>query len=209
MNRKKIKFISLMTIFGSIVFGFSSCSKHNENSPGVEFMPDMYRSPSLESNLAYVNKKGDTIQTNRTPVAGSIARGYIPYGYANTPEGYESAGINLHNPLEKNEIHLAQGEVLYGKFCVHCHGTTGEGDGLVADKLPGAPPSYKGALKTLPEGKIFHSITYGKGLMGAHASQLTKDERWKITMYVLKLQGNDPLAPVTAVVVDSTAKKIK
>ena len=37
-------------------------------------------------------------------------------------------------------------------------------------------------------GGIFHVITYGKGAMGAHASQLNKIERWKVAMYVRTLQ---------------------
>jgi mono/diheme cytochrome c family protein len=206
MNKKVTRIISLMAVFGCVTIGFTSCSKHDENSPGVEFMPDMYRSPSLEANLANVvqNEDGtfDTIISNRQPVAGTIARGYMPYAYANTTEGYEAAGANLRNPFSKNEANLKEGEVLYGKFCVHCHGAGGEGDGLVGGKLPGAPPSYKTVLKTLPEGKIFHSMTYGKGLMGSHAGQLTKEERWKLVLYVQKLQGND--APATAVASDST-----
>jgi len=82
-------------------------------------------------------------------------------------EGYENAGLHLHNPLSAADRanFEKQGEVLYGKFCVHCHGATGAGDGKVGSKLPGAPPAYDGTLKNLPEGKIFHSITYGKGLM--------------------------------------------
>jgi mono/diheme cytochrome c family protein len=154
-------------------------------------MPDMYRSPSLESNMAYVSlTNGNTLQANRPPVAGTIARGYLPYIYANDTAGYANAGRYLHNPLAKNEIHLTQGQELYGKFCSSCHGASGKGDGLVGDKLPGAPPSYSGAaLKNLPEGKIFHSITYGKGLMGSHASMLSTEERWKIVLYVQKLQN--------------------
>jgi mono/diheme cytochrome c family protein len=206
MNKKVTRIISLMAVFGCVTIGFTSCSKHDENSPGVEFMPDMYRSPSLEANLAKVvqNEDGtfDTIIANRKPVAGTIPRGYMPYAYANTTEGYEAAGANLRNPFAKNEANLKEGEVLYGKFCVHCHGAGGEGDGLVGGKLPGAPPSYKTVLKTLPEGKIFHSMTYGKGLMGSHAGQLTQEERWKLVLYVQKLQGND--APATAVASDST-----
>jgi len=196
-----------MAVAGMVTIGVTSCDKKNPNSPGIEFMPDMYRSPSYETNLAYVTKNGDTIQANRKPVAGTIARGYMPYGYANTAEGYEAAGANLRNPLEKNEANLKRGEELYGKFCVHCHGATGGGDGIVGGKLPGAPPSYTGALKTLPEGKIFHSITYGKGLMGSHASQLSQEERWKVVLYVQKLQGNDVLGTAAPVTADSTAKK--
>jgi len=193
MNKKITRIFALVTVVGCVTIGFTSCSKHDENSPGVEFMPDMYRSPSLETNLFTVvkNEDGtyDTVISNRLPVKGTVPRGFMPYPYANNPDGYEAAGAELHNPFPKNEVNLKQGEELYGKFCVHCHGANGEGDGLVGAKLPGAPPSYKGALKDLVEGKIFHSVTYGKGLMGSHAGQLSKEERWKVVMYVQKLQG--------------------
>jgi mono/diheme cytochrome c family protein len=192
MNKKVTKIISLMAVAGCFSIAFTSCEKHNANSPGVEFMPDMYRSPSLESNMAYVTIENgketmDTLQANRMPVAGTIARGFMPYGYPNTPEGYEAAGLNLHNPLPNNEMNLKQGEELYGKFCVHCHGKGGEADGLVAGKLPGPPPTYS-SLKNLPEGKMYHTITYGKGLMGAHAPLLSKEEIWKVVHYIHKLQ---------------------
>ena len=193
MNKNITKVFSLMAVFGCVAISITSCSKHDENSPGVEFMPDMYRSPSLEANLSTIvqNEDGsyDTIISNREPVKGTVARGYMPYSLPNTPEGYEAAA-QLKNPFEKNEVNLKEGEELYGKYCVHCHGAGGEGDGLVGGKLPGAPPSYKTVLKTLPEGKIFHSVTYGKGLMGSHSGQMTQAERWKLTMYVQKLQGN-------------------
>lgn len=170
--------------------GFSSCGKKDANSPGVEFMPDMYRSPSLEYYQVHT-VDGDTVNNAMKPVKGTVARGFIPYAYANTPEGYEAAGLNLRNPLAaaNRETWEKDGEVLYGKFCVHCHGATGAGDGKVGGKLPGPPPAYNGTLKNLPEGKIFHSITYGKGSMGSHASQLTQEERWKLVYYVQKLQG--------------------
>lgn len=192
MNKKVTKVISLMAVFGCVAIAFTSCEKHNANSPGVEYMPDMYRSPSLESNMGYVvldngKETGDTLQANRMPVAGTIPRGYMPNPYPATPEGYEASGANLHNPLENNEANLKEGQELYGKFCVHCHGAGGEADGLVAGKLPGPPPTYS-SLKNLPEGKMFHTITYGKGLMGAHGPLLSQEERWKIILYIHKLQ---------------------
>jgi mono/diheme cytochrome c family protein len=133
---------------------------------------------------------GDTINNAKKPVTGTVSRGYLPYAYPNTAEGYEQAGLNLHNPFfNQKEEFEKDGEVLYGKFCIHCHGATGAGDGKVGGKLPGPPPAYNGALKNLPEGKIFHTLTYGKGTMGSHASQLTQEERWKLVFYVQKLQG--------------------
>ena len=195
----KIKFACSCAFAGLLLAGFTSCGVKDPNSPGVEFMPDMYRSPSLEVYGTQVidNDTVHSTSARMLPVKGSIARGYIPYAYPNTPEGYENAGANLHNPLaaQSREKYELEGEKLYGKFCVHCHGATGDGDGKVGAKLPGAPPSYSGALKNLSEGKIFHSITYGKGLMGPHASQLTQEERWKLVYYVQKLQGPKETAP--------------
>lgn len=201
--KKVTQIISLMAVFGCITIAVTSCGKGDPNSPGVEYMPDMYRSPSLESNMTYISN-GDTMQANRTPAPGTIARGYMPYPYSNDTAGYASAGRNLRNPFPKNEANLKEGEELYGKFCVHCHGATGGGDGLVGAKLPGAPPSYSTTLKNLPEGKIFHSVSYGKGLMGPHAPLMTQEERWKVTMYVQKLQGPAETA-APAATADSTA----
>jgi mono/diheme cytochrome c family protein len=202
--KKVTQIISLMAVFGCVAIAVTSCGKKDANSPGVEYMPDMYRSPSLETNMTYTISTGDTLQSNRTPVAGTIARGYMPYAYANDTAGYGNAGRFLHNPFPKTEANLKQGEELYGKFCVHCHGATGQGDGLVGSKLPGPPPPYNGgALKNLPEGKIFHTITYGKGLMGSHASQVNQEERWKLVMYVQKLQHEGEAA--APVVTDSVA----
>jgi mono/diheme cytochrome c family protein len=184
--------------------GLSSCGKEDHNSPGVEFMPDMYRSQSLEYYQTHVIGT-DTIYNAKKPVHGSVARGFMPYPYANSTEGYEKAGVELKNPLSaaSREQWEKEGEVLYGKFCIHCHGATGAGDGKVGGKLPGPPPAYTSAsIKTLPEGKIYHSITYGKGMMGPHNSLLSSDERWKLVYFVQKLQG--PKADTVKTVSGST-----
>jgi mono/diheme cytochrome c family protein len=190
---KTIRYIFSLVIAGSTVMAVSSCGKGDPNSPGVEFMPDMYRSPSLETNMMQ-NYMGDSMMVNRTPVAGTIARGYMPEMY--TPadsNGYEMAGQNLHNPLAMNDQTLTEGKDLYTKYCVHCHGGTGAGDGPVGGKLPGPPPSYTSPpLMALPEGKMFYSVSFGKGMMGPHALLLTQDERWKIISYIrhdLQKQG--------------------
>ena len=43
-------------------------------------------------------------------------------------------------------------------------------------------------MKELKPGHIFHAITFGFNAMGPHASQLSRDERWKIVNYVHELQ---------------------
>ena len=192
---------ALMMTSSSMVF-FTSCE--DPNSPGLEYMPDMYRSPSLE---AYAENEfwADSMAT-RKPVDNTIPRAqspfsgndvphatYAPFEYANTTEDYQRAGEELKNPVPYSEEVVKQGQEVYEKFCVQCHGEKGKGDGPVAQnpKWPGPPPAYDGRIKDLPEGKIFFSIHYGKNLMGSHAAQISREDRWKLTYYVQKLQGHD------------------
>ena len=209
MNFTKIinlKTLTVGAIAGVMAFGLTSC-KNAPNSPGYEYMPDMYRSPALKYYNTHV-LNGDTLPCEMTPVAGTIPRGYMP----GIPVGmdYEKAGVYLKNPILYSDAVLAEGAAIYGKFCVHCHGEAGKGDGKVGLKLPGAPPAYDGPLKNLPEGKMFFTITNGKGLMGSHASQLNVEERWKVIYYVQKLQGHTPGQPAVADSVKTeTAQAVK
>lgn len=199
--KKNVKNISKYMVAALVIGVAATSCTSDPNSPGVEYMPDMYRSPAVEAYVDYDNMEN---LSARKPVAGTIAfsedpskaQFNMPYAYANTPEGYEAAGTNLVSPLETTQEMIETGAVLYTKFCMHCHGETGMGDGGVVTNggFP-PPPAYNGAaLKSLPEGKMFHSITYGKGQMGSHASQLTKEERWTIIQYVKVLQ-NDGVSP--------------
>jgi mono/diheme cytochrome c family protein len=54
------------------------------------------------------------------------------------------------------------------------------------------PPAYV-TLKDRTLGSIFHTITHGKNAMGPHGSQMNKDERWKVALYVRSLQNGGDL----------------
>ncbi|MCB0765166.1 MAG: c-type cytochrome, partial [Flavobacteriales bacterium] len=116
----------------------------------------------------------------------------------------EKLPMNLEagrGPWGPDTPEYAKGEQLYKDNCVKCHGETGMGDGSVITKGGHPPPTaYSGPLKDLPEGKMFHTLTYGKGAMGSHASQLNKEERWLVIQYVKYLQagGKMPSAAATA-----------
>ncbi|HRH38190.1 MAG TPA: cytochrome c [Flavobacteriales bacterium] len=209
----------------TVVALMASCG-HADNGPGVEYMPDMYRSPAVEAYVDYgqdpYTRSEELAQRQRQrpsarkPVEGTVAfsadpakaQFNMPYPYANTPEDYERAGLELKNPIVMTEATVEKGKVIYTKFCQHCHGVTGQGDGsVVTNGNYAPPPSYTAGLKDLPEGKIFHSLTYGKNLgMGSHASQLNKEERWLVTHYVQYLQnGGKMQREAAAPVADATA----
>lgn len=185
-------------VAGLAMLALASCSD-DKNHPGYEYFPDMYRSPSYET-YSQAAIFPDSVSA-LTPVKGTIPRGYMPYAYGASNEEYERAGAEMVYPahIGTDEKTMAEGKELYAMFCQHCHGKSGNGDGqIIKNGLFPPPPSYAtgnssrgGAMKDLSPGKIYHTITYGLNMMGPHASQLTADERWKITRYVQTLQGNN------------------
>ena len=94
----------------------------------------------------------------------------------------------LTNPVPVNEKTLADGKVLYERYCQHCHGENGEGNGSVGQVYKGVPNYKADAYLNMNDGHIFHVITHGKGRMWPHGSQLNPEERWKVVNYVRQLQ---------------------
>ena len=122
------------------------------------------------------------------PVEGSIARGWQPYEFPDTNEGYEAAKTNLNSPLENSSAHLTAGKELYGIYCAVCHGKKGDGQGILMtrEKFLGIP-SY--ADREINQGSIYHVLMYGKNAMGSHAGQVNDTERWQIAQHVMELRG--------------------
>lgn len=216
--------------FGTVALAaaslLSSCIKENPDSPGWEYFPDMYRSPSLETNMAsghdsvLVNgvwMKDTIVMANMMPPAGTIPRGFTPFPYENTPAGDSLASHFWKSPYTTTDELEAEGKFLYERFCIYCHGAAGDGNGKLVEsgKYASTPPNYAKVYADgkLTDGHIYHVITYGKNVMGSHASQLTPEERWKVVAYVERLgQGGKPYsermkAMAAAPAADSTAAK--
>jgi len=186
--------IAAAIIFAATV---SSCNHNFDQipvhvTPRVEYAPNMYVSEAyepvtlVEDSIDYPDAYNVMPYNNgsnlRLPVAGTIKRGVMPYHIPK--DSLEYANATLVSPIQPTEDVLAEGEVLYSRFCSHCHGSGGEGDGPVSLKLNGIANLQSARLKLVNPGHIFHVITHGKGLMLQHASQLEPLERWKISLYV-------------------------
>lgn len=203
-----------------MVLGLVSCSK-DPNSPGYEYMPDMYRSPSVE---AYVDYNHPEVQSARVPAKGTIpysedeskAIHNFPYPFqpanaSQEAEMYEKSVV-LKNPIkvtaENQQALVDEGKKIYEQFCTHCHGEKGDGKGTIVQngKITGVPDYKSANLMALPDGKMFHSISYGKGIMGSHAGQIDKEERWKVILYIRSLQndGKLPMESNGTIAADST-----
>jgi len=179
-----MKSILKITIALAFIISLTSCWR-DKTKPNYRYMPDMYNSVSYETYTNNPNFANGL--TSQLPVEGTIARGQVPYDYADTTEGYDAALLNLKNPFEINEANLENGNKMYTIYCASCHGTKGAGDGTLVqrEKILGVP-NYKD--RDITEGSIYHVIMYGRNMMGSHASQLTAQERWQVTMYVQQLR---------------------
>ena len=115
-------------------------------------------------------------------------RGWEPYDYPDTNEGYEDAKANLNSSIENSEAHKANGKELYGIYCAVCHGNKGDGQGILMtrEKFLGVP-SY--ADREITPGSIHHVLMYGKNAMGSHAGQVNAEERWQIAQHVMELRS--------------------
>ena len=184
MSGTKIKGI-LLVLLAVILSG---CNR-NRNNPGWDYFPDMFYSTAYETfseNPNFENK-----MTMRLPVAGTVPRGFIPFNYTIDAESRIRAGNDLINPLAPDSENLLKGKNVFTTFCTGCHGTGGEGDGnlYTSGLYPVRPRSLlsETAIK-LRDGEIYHSITLGFGSMGAHGSQISPDDRWKLVLYIRKMQ---------------------
>jgi len=172
----------IFTAAGCLVLG--SCDR-TRSSTGWDYMPDMYYSNAYESYTPNPNFEDNL--TMRTPVEGSIPRDMVPFDYEKTDEDRMAAGEELVNPLEAGKENLVRGEEAYGIFCISCHGPEGDGMGYLytSERYPYPPASLtEDYVKELRDGAIYHSITVGYGIMGAHGGMILPGDRWKIILHI-------------------------
>jgi mono/diheme cytochrome c family protein len=205
MILKNIYRNSLAALSSAIIL--AGCSAQGDN-PGVEYAPQMYHSVSYEplSQITDENAgkwlsnredgKGEFYNSNiynpnkqnvRLPAANTVRRD-VPLPYRVHKDSVDYAGRHVKSPIPASQEVLKEGQALYNRFCSQCHGNTGQGDGKVGMVFKGVPSYSVGRVAEVSEGHIFHVITYGRGRMGAHGSQLDINERWKIVRYVQTLQ---------------------
>ena len=186
---KPASYISLFIL--AIIF-LSACDK-DRNHSGHSYFPDMVNSRAYESYTANPNFADSS--TARLPVKGTIPRGIIPYDLEKSDENREFIGENRQNPILINDENLKIGKEKYEVFCIYCHGELGDGLGYLVTS--GRYPYKAGNLlsdkmKNTPDGEIFHVISVGWGVMGAHASQISQEDRWRIAAYIKnKLQKTE------------------
>jgi len=197
MNRYLNTFIYATAALLIISCGGNDGTVDEKSNRSVQYFPNMYESVGYETYQEAPEElfKGG-VQAQK-PVDGTVNRGWLPYEYDNSNDGYASAKANLNNPLPYTEENLAKGAELYNIYCGICHGKNGNGQGhlVKTEKILGVP-SY--ADREITQGSIYHVMYWGINYMGSYASQTSTEERWQIAHHVDKLtkelKGEEPKA---------------
>ena len=136
---------------------FSSCAAGPDNT-GLEYAPQMYHSTPYEPLTQITDETmgtwldsneedghGEFYNSNpynkhtmnmRKPVANTVKRGILLQpDFKAGDDQLAIAAQMLMSPYDTTRAEIIkEGKVLYDRFCEHCHGSKGAGDGLVAEK---------------------------------------------------------------------------
>jgi mono/diheme cytochrome c family protein len=187
----------------AVVVLASSCSRVRRN-PGRAYMPDMAYSRAYETYASTEELKKKGINYTAMPVVGTIAREDLsPYTLVADTTGMYSQSASTRNPLDSLVFSMKEAERLYLVNCAICHGADLKGDGPLFNGGAG-PYAAKPAIlvgdpriDALPEGTLFHVVSYGKNAMGSYASQMSELQRWMVVRYVKSKQGSSVAKPAT------------
>ncbi|MFC4263041.1 c-type cytochrome [Ferruginibacter yonginensis] len=215
---KKLNFIVTILVVATVVF--ASCD--SKRQPGKIYMPDMAYSRAYESYGGRDTTKFTTIESkrggnvifyNNIPPHGTIKRGELfPYTIPNDSAGYKlSASVkNPYDSIPMSKKDMEEAGRLYNINCAICHGAKGVANGPIATGgyVGGVANLTADAYVKMTDGTMFHSITYGRGVMGSYASQVSRQQRWMIIKYIRTLQPKPEAAAAPAAKDSTAAKKI-
>lgn len=191
-----MRFLVRLIVVGVVLNSLIACNG-GKNKTNIELIQNMMDQINVKSQDWDPDSKD--FSTVKVPPEGTIARNRNPYRFEGDPI---AAGEGLKNPLagDRSPEVLLQGKKVYEIYCGICHGLGGKGDGNVAPKMALKPPSLLSDkirdLKEYPDGRIYHVIVNGQGVMGAYGAQIgslpeNENDRWMVVNYVRSLQERD------------------
>ncbi len=189
---KKIAIIATLVLSTAAVI--TGCK--DKRDPGRAYMPDMAYSRAYESYAARdtsftmdPSDRGHKIFYNNLAPEGTVKRGELfPFNVPNDSNGLLVLSAEVKNPLEPMiGKDLEEAGRLYNINCAVCHGAKGGNDGPIGPKIGGVK-SIIAESPNYSDGRLFFVMTYGQGNMGSYASQLSREQRWRIVQYIRTLE---------------------
>jgi mono/diheme cytochrome c family protein len=156
--------------------------------PPFEIFPDMDRQAKLRPQT--VDNVFPDGLSSQLPVAGTIARGsHFEDTPVNTGKAPGTTNFIESIPVPVTESLLARGQQRFQINCLPCHGASGDGKGITTKYgMTIVANLHDPRIVKLPDGDLFNTVTYGKGLMGAYGPNVPVEDRWAVIAYVRALQ---------------------
>jgi mono/diheme cytochrome c family protein len=199
-----LSIVLISMVLGVAGFGMLGMRGRLSRKPPIEVFPDMDRQLKLRPQQP--NDFFPNGVSSQLPPAGTVSRGYVPqgkpirtvngpvYAFEDSPvnTGFVTGTTNFieTNPLPVNEALLKRGRERFDIYCSPCHGRLGDGNGITKKLgvMPAVANLHDKQIVEMPAGEIFHTITHGKGLMGAYGPLVPTRDRWAIIAYLRALQ---------------------
>lgn len=205
-------FFLAYAIIAALVIGIFPTRGEKTAKTPIWMFPDMDNQDKLKA------QKPDPFFADgvgsRQPVAGTQARGFLPDGsteLGGIPEYEFGGGVSYYETgviadhysngmpeelgltAENTTAFLRRGEEVFDINCMPCHGASGNGQGMAA--LFGVPGVANLQLETFgpaayPDGRLFETITHGKGNMSGYKHNIPLRDRWAVVAYVRALQAS-------------------
>ncbi len=116
-------------------------------------------------------------------------------GYYYTGHVGDYFGTGMPEELQLTEANASElihrGKERFGIYCAVCHGKSGDGQGVTGHYgVPGIANFHLDNFKSAayPDGRLFETITHGKGMMSGYGYNIPVRDRWAIIAYVRTLQ---------------------
>ncbi len=203
-------FFVIYALIALLVIGIGGFRGQKFSKPPYRIFPDMDEQDKIRAqkpDAFFADGHG-----SRMPIAQTQPRGFnedglttlggIPeYEFGGQPGYYYTGhvgdyfGTGMPEELKLDETQAAalihRGEERFNIYCAVCHGKSGNGQGITSEyKVPGIANFHEDRFKSAsyPDGRIFETITNGKGMMGAYGYNIPVRDRWAIISYIRALQ---------------------
>lgn len=166
-----------------------ACRGQKSEKPPISPQQNMQfqdRFNAQEENPFFANN-----MSMRPPVEGTVAKGKLRQNSALYEGRDDNDEFVTETPMEVTRSFLYRGQERYDIYCTPCHGTLGDGRGIIMTGQYGyvpAPSFHRQASYDMPDGQFYSAITEGIRSMPAYNTQIKVEDRWAIVAYIRALQ---------------------
>lgn len=186
-DKTSMGFGASIFLMGAILL--AGCQGSISSNPPIHINPNMDFQEKFEAQE--VNTFFADSRAMRPPVSGTVARGFLKEDDAFYRGRAADGSLITTIPVDVTRAFIERGQERYEIFCSVCHGSVGDGNGIIMTGNYGfvpAPTFHSDAVREAPDGHFFNAITVGIRSMPSYASQIPIADRWAIVAYVRALQ---------------------